>query len=163
MRLCSALALTLTLTLTLTLDPTLPLPRTPTRYVPLRRNENVGEKVFDLRKDPEQRNDIRHTSRGKLVASRLGQRYDAARSEAISRRGTAIAEGRLKGSNQGKGVVLPPGDYFCRHARDAWFDETWAEVKGDMCQGRTEEERICAIGSSCYGSSCGRNCQPELL
>ena len=115
----------------------------------------MGEKVFDLRKDPEQKDDIRHTSRGKLVAARLGQRYEEARSEAISRRNTAQAEGRMKGPNQGRGLVLPPGDYFCHHVRDAWFDEAWGEVKADMCTGRREEERIFANASS---SSCGRNC-----
>ena len=123
-----------------------PLPRTPTRYVPLQRGHNVGEKVFDLRKDPEQKDDIRHTSRGKLVAARLGQRYEEARSEAISRRNTAQAEGRMKGPNQGRGLGLPPGDYFCHHVRDAWFDETWGEVKADMCTGRREEERISRRG-----------------
>jgi hypothetical protein len=68
-------------------------------------------------------------------------------------RNTAIAEGRMKGSNQGKGVVLPPGEYFCIHVRDAWLDETWSEVQGDMCQGRREEERTCAIESACGADS----------
>ena len=83
------------------------------RYVPLQRSHGSEEKVFDLRSDPEQRTNIRHTSRGKFVAARLGHRYDAARSEALRMRNKAIAEGRMKGPNQGKGLVLSPHDYHC--------------------------------------------------
>ena len=122
------------------------------RYVPLQRSHGSEEKVFDLRRDPEQRTNIRHTSRGKFVAARLGHRYDAARSEALRLRNKAIAEGRMKGPNQGKGLVLSPHDYHCKHDRAAWFDETWSEVQANMCLGRRDDERTCAVESYCGGA-----------
>ena len=131
------------------------------RYVPLRREQGSEEKVFDLKRDPEQRKDIRHTSRGKFVAARLGRHYDEARDEAIRMRNMAIAEGRMKGPNQGRGVVLPPSEYFCLHVRHAWYDETWSEVQGDMCQGRREEERTCELESACGAHSRPRRSSEE--
>ena len=58
----------------------------------------------------------------------------------------------MKGPNQGKGVVLPPHEYFCKHLRAAWFDETLSEVQGNICQGRRGEERTCAVESYCGGA-----------
>ena len=58
----------------------------------------------------------------------------------------------MKGPNQGKGLVLPPHEYFCKHVRAAWFDETWSEVQGNMCLGRRDDERTCAVESYCGGA-----------
>ena len=58
----------------------------------------------------------------------------------------------MKGPNQGKGLVLSPHDYHCKHDRAAWFDETWSEVQGNMCLGRRDEERTCAVESYCGGA-----------
>ena len=55
----------------------------------------------------------------------------------------------MRGPNQGKGLVLNPHDYHCKHDRAAWFDETWSEVQGNMCLGRRDDERTCAVESYC--------------
>ena len=64
----------------------------------------------------------------------------------------------MKGPNQGKGLVLSPHDYHCKHDRAAWFDETWREVQANMCLGRRDDERTCAVESYCGGAEgwCGR-------
>ena len=54
----------------------------------------------------------------------------------------------MKGPNKGKGLVLSPHDYHCKHARAAWFDETWREVQANMCLGRRDDERTRTAQSS---------------